>query len=214
MSEKRLGIRERAALLALMAAAREVSNAELQEVTGFSLTGDARRRVNEMKLVDSQKSGRGFVHALTDDGWAWCAKELSASVPRGAGSAGGALYAVLAGLGRYLSRSNLVLADIFQAAESGSPGAEVQASDVEALIRDAYKKLRKEPRGWVSLTKLRPLLAGLRKDEVDAALYRMNRIKGVNLVPEANQKVLTAEDRRSTVRIGNEDKLLLTIDEP
>jgi hypothetical protein len=80
MSEKRLGIKERAALLALMAAAREVSNGELQEVTGFSLTGEARRKLNEMKLVESNKSGRSFAHALTDDGWAWCAKELSANV--------------------------------------------------------------------------------------------------------------------------------------
>jgi hypothetical protein len=207
MSEKRLGIKERAALLALMAAAREVSNAELQEITGFSLTGEARRKVNDMKLVESRKSGRTFVHTLTDDGWAWCAKELSASVPKGAGSAGGALYAVLAGLGDYLSRSNLALADIFQAVETKS-------IDVEALIRDAYKQLRKEPRGWVSLTKLRPLLPGLPREEVDAALHRMNRIKGVNFVPESNQKVLSAEDRRSTVRIGNEDKLLLSIDEP
>lgn len=218
MPEIQLGIKQRAALLALMAAAKDLSNNELRDITGFSLTGKPRQQLNDEKLLETNTTKVPHVHSLTEQGWAWCTKELSADVPKGAGSAGGALYAVLAGLNRYLSRTNLKLADVFQAAQEKAVVAEkppvVDPAEVEGLIRRAYKKLRKEPRAWVSLTALRPLLVGLSKDEVDAALYRMNRTKGVNIIPQSNQKVLSAEDRNAMIRIGNEDKLLLSIDEP
>jgi chromosome segregation and condensation protein ScpB len=64
-----LTLRERATLLALMAEARELTNAELREIAGFTLDGRPRRRLNEQKLVTSRKLGRSFTHELTDDGW-------------------------------------------------------------------------------------------------------------------------------------------------
>ncbi len=97
-----------------MAEAKEVPNPELKERNGFTLDGKQRRHLNDEKPVDSQKRGRSFVHELTDKGWRWCADELGADGPLArAGSAGGALYAVLAGLRRYLHRAELTLADVF-----------------------------------------------------------------------------------------------------
>ncbi|MBY8851214.1 hypothetical protein K7G98_23850 [Saccharothrix sp. MB29] len=48
MPEERLTTRERAALLVLMAEARELTNAELRELAGFTLDGAHRRRLNDL----------------------------------------------------------------------------------------------------------------------------------------------------------------------
>jgi len=95
--QDKLGIKERAALLALMAEATEVSNADLQRRLGFALDGAPRRKLNDLKLVTSHREGnKPFNHELTESGWAWCAKEMSADTPQRTGSARGAHYAILA----------------------------------------------------------------------------------------------------------------------
>ena len=70
---------KRAAMFALLAEAREVSNPELAERLGFRLDGKERRVLNDLKLVISEKHGRAYSHQLTDAGWRWCNEELSAS---------------------------------------------------------------------------------------------------------------------------------------
>ena len=72
-----LSVKERAVLFALMGEAREISNPELEERAGFRLDGKERRRLNNLKLVDSRMVRRAYVHELTDAGWHWCATELS-----------------------------------------------------------------------------------------------------------------------------------------
>ena len=208
--QDRLGIKERAALLALMAEAAEVSNADLKRSLGFALDGAARRKLNDLKFVTSRRKGNApFDHELTEMGWAWCAKEMSAATPQRAGSAGGALYAVLAALSRYMKRTDLRLADIF-GRETTSRWPQPPA--IEARIRAAYKSLVKGPTDWVSLTRLRQLLGDISKTDIDAVLQQMNRNRQVNLVPDSNQKTLTSEDRESAVQIGSEHKHLISMD--
>lgn len=228
MSEKRLGIKQRALLLTLMATARSLTSKDIKELAGFEMpTGKALSGIYDAKLMETDRTVRPFVHTLTDDGWAWCEKELRAGAASTDGSAGGALYAVLAGLAAHLSRRNLRLADVFVADEDAIEDAiedtaenaaevsmEGEPPDAEAAIRDAYRRLRDEPRGFVSLTKLRPMLGRLSKQEIDSTLRRMNNTKGVNVIPQSNQKILTAQDRAAMIRIGNEDRLLISIDEP
>jgi len=72
-----LSARERAALFALLAAARKLSNSELEAQIGMRLEGKERRKLNDLKLVESEKPGREFVHELSDAGWRWCADELA-----------------------------------------------------------------------------------------------------------------------------------------
>ncbi|WP_117213374.1 hypothetical protein [Allorhizocola rhizosphaerae] len=212
MPKNGYNLSQRTAMLALMVAARDLNNNELKEMTGSSLTGQPSKELNDAKLITSDTKARPQVHSLTDDGWAWCAKELEAGAPPTSRSgAEKTLYTVLAGLHGYLSRTGLKLADVFT---PQAPRQAVVHADAESQIREAYRKLRTEPRGWVSLTELRPLITGHSKAKVDAALTKMNRTKGVNLIPQSNQKILTADDRAAMVRIGNEDKLLLSIDEP
>lgn len=199
MPTDQLTVPERAALLALMAEARELTNAELYAVAGFTLDGKARRRLNEQKLVNSRKVGRTFAHELTDDGWARCKAELAGERPPRAGSLGGALYAVLAGLARHVARGGQ-LSDVFQ-------------PDVEKLIRSAYGELARRPGTWVGLAELREELMGVPREDVDAELERMASTPGVHLQAEPNQKALTDADRAAAVRFGGTDRHMLMIED-
>jgi hypothetical protein len=194
-----LTVRERATLLTLMAEARELTNVELRAVAGFTLDGQPRRRLNEQKLVTSRKVGRGLAHELTDDGWAWCAAELSADRPARTGYLGGACYALLAGLGRRFAQSGQQLSDLFQ-------------PDVEQQIRSAYRQLVKAPGEWVGLADLREKLFGVPREAVDAELDRMASSQGVHIQAESNQKALTEADRAAAVRFGGDERHLLMIE--
>lgn len=110
-----LGTQHLSALFALMGAAREISNNELQEVAGFRIDGELRRTLNERHLVTSTRHGNEpFVHELTDAGWKRCEAELAGERPDGSGHLGGAFYMVLDGLGRFLRRENKVLTHVFR----------------------------------------------------------------------------------------------------
>lgn len=216
-----LGLPERAALLALMAAGREISNPDLERLAGRRLDGESRRKLNQRGLVSSRKDGRALVHELTDQGWRWCADELTADCPPRAGSAGGTLYAVLGGLHRFLARSDLRLADVF-GPDGGPPAAQPAPAaappgaagvDLTEQVRAAYRKLAREPREWVGLAQLRPLLGDAARDDVDAALRQLARTPQVNVVPQANQKVLSPAEREAALRIGAEDCHLISIED-
>lgn len=200
---RELGIKQRAALITLMAEAREVSNNELEDLAGFRLDGEERRVLNDLGLVASvrERNNRPYRHELTDAGWAWCTTELTSATPPRAQSAGGALYALLGGLARFLERSGLRLSEVFEAGELA----------IDRRVRAVYAKLAPEPRAWVGLSALRDALNGESRGEVDQALRRLNRAADVNIIPESNQKVLTQDDRDAAVRIGGEDRHLIAI---
>jgi hypothetical protein len=203
---ERLGHKQTAAMFALMALAREVSNPELREIVGFAIDGEVRRELNK-GLVTSRKQGRSFVHELTDDGWAWCAGELGARTPPPPSPRStlvAALYLALAGVDDYLRREKLRPADVF--ALTASP------DDIESRIRAAYRVLAHSPRDWVGLVKLRPMLGGAPAKDVDAVLKKLSRTGQAHLVPESNRKTLTPADHESAVRIGGEDNHLISIE--
>lgn len=207
---------ERAILLALMAEARPVSNPELKQLIGTALDGESRRKLNEAKLVSSRKEGRPYVHELTDQGWRWCAQELASGHRPERTTIGRALYLVAAGLHRYLERSSLKPADVFGAGAGDGAGDGAGAApvmEIEERIRTAYHKLAREPRDWVSLSDLRPLLGGEPPAAVDEALRRLSRSRRANLVPQANRKILSDAERAASVRIGPDDCHLISIDD-
>ncbi|HEV7976487.1 hypothetical protein [Amycolatopsis sp.] len=205
MPDHKLGVAQRAALFALMVEAQEVSNPELKARRNLTIVGKDRLKLNEEKLVESWLDGRSYHHELTERGWKWCSDQLAAEIPEGAGSAERALYAVLEGIERGLKRDQRSLAEFF--------GPEAPALDLESRIRGAYRELADEPKAWVSLTDLRVFLAGAPKTEVDDVLRRMDGTPEVTLIPEANQRTLTAEDRAAAVSIGGEDNHLISIGE-
>jgi hypothetical protein len=85
-------------------------------------------------------------------------------------------------------------------------------ASLERRVRQAYTELAGRPGGWVSLTRLRKHLGNPPKDELDAVLSDMSRQPTVYLIPEANQKILTAEDRAAAVYSGGEDKHLISFE--
>ena len=207
-----LGIRQRSVLLILMAEAVEVANPDLLARWGLTLDGAARRQLNDMGLVASRKVGRSFAHELTDKGWRWCDDELTASVPPRAGSAGGALYAVLAGVGRYLQHAGLGLGEVFGPAAAAHPGP--APGDVEARVRDAYRRVAGATRDWVGLAEVRALLGDVPPEDVDAALTRLARQPDIRLAGEPNRKALTDADHAAAVQVGGEERHLLAIEAP
>jgi hypothetical protein len=203
----RLGNKATAALLALMGLGGKASNTDLEPVVGFRLDGPERRRLNELDLVISHREGnKAFVHKLTRQGWAWCADELSAERPPQAYSLGGALYAILSGLRRFLDRNNTQLKDVFTAPEANL------GDGLAAQIRKAYGKLARSPREYVPLADLRPLLDGATKDDVDRVLKDMSRARQAYLAPDSDRKNLTDADHAAAVRIGGEDSHLIAIE--
>lgn len=214
MSYERLSTKERAALLALLGAARRLSNSELEDLAGFRLQGAERRRLNNLGLVKSEgKPGREFSHELTDAGRAWCADELTAGPGRQQSKVmEGAFYLVLGGLARHLERTGLPLQEVFQA-DALVPG-QPSAADVNARIEGAYRELADGPGDYVRLHELRVLLSDIGRADVDAALGAMYRAHLVNLVSQANQEALTDADRVAALEIGGSRKHRIAIERP
>lgn len=207
MSERKLSLPEFAALVALATEGAEISNVDLKERYGLTIDGDKRRDLNDLKLVDSWKKGRGFVHVLTDSGWARLQDDLrEGRLPAMTGSPAVVARGLVGWLQKYMERSRLTFADV-------SAPLEPPPGDLEKRIRAAYAQLAPAPGSWVGLARLRPLLGDAPRDEVDAALTRMERLPDVNIVPESNQKTLTPEDREAGVIIGDQEKHLLWIGE-
>jgi len=218
---KSYGLPERCAMLALMALGREAYNSDLKKQYGLDIKKPHRERLNRDGLIASRKDGgRGFVHELTDKGWAWAASELGAGVPPRAGSAGGALYALLNGLAKVLERRGWILAELFgemhpqEDVNRRVPGDNVALSSqpLRERIRTAYKRLAKRPRDWVYLSDLHAHLNGATKAEIDSTLREMFRAREVSLTLEEDQASLTKKQRSAALRLGTDDMHLLSME--
>jgi hypothetical protein len=209
---------ERALLVLLMAEAGDISNVELNERFGFTLTGKSKDKLNRLKYVETWKQGRAFVHRLGEDGWAYCRRELDFANPRDR-RLSAALTVLFAGVQRDAERTNRSLAEFFapdlvEPVPEESPVAEESPTDAPELatrIRLAYQTLAARAGAWVSLSDLRSQLDGTSRADVDAALRQLEREPDVNIVPESNQKALTDAERTAAVRIGGQDKHFLAI---
>jgi hypothetical protein len=194
---------QQAVLLVLMAEARPVRNPELATL-GPELKKQDRDELVRKGLIEVTTEDRTMVLELTDRGWATCAAIIGAEVPPQSKGQGRALYTVLRALRRHFDRENLAPADVFVELDD--------TVDVEAEVRAAYVRLASRAGGWVDLVRLRAELPDVSKHELDEALTRMYRIPGVSLVPEENQKTLTAEDRAAAIEIGDQAKHLIAIE--
>ncbi|HEY3882907.1 MAG TPA: hypothetical protein VGM12_30330 [Trebonia sp.] len=213
-----LSARERAVLFALLSEARQLSNAELQALIGIRLEGKERRKLNDLKLVESEKPGRGFVHELSDAGWRWCADELSAGPQGRVTSLERSHYLLFGVFARYMSATRLSLADLVSAAPEARPegkhvrrDAAAGAGDVTARIAAAYQTIAAGRGDFVRLTVLRERLSDIPRSALDAALAAMFASQRVNLIPQSGQQALTAADRASALRVGGEHKHLMSI---
>lgn len=210
---------ESALLVVLLSEARDVSNKELEERFGFTLTGKSRIKLNRLGYVESWKDGRGYAHRLGEHGWARCQSPLNFDNvrPRAFGAALGSL---LAAVHRDIERTNRSLALVFApdlagAAQGSLPQASALQSEssveLHGRIREAYQAVTARPGAWVSLADIRRKLADVPRADLDAALRGLEREPDVNIVPQSNQKVLDDDDERAAVTIGDQRKHFLAI---
>ncbi len=216
MADDNLKPSEVTLLLLLMAEAREIGNPELKERYGTTLTGKSREKLVDLKLIESRKGLRGaYFYQLSEQGWARCNEgvDVGAVRPR---MAGHAFNAVMGGLRRFLNLKGLKMAHVYAldtvAEPVAAPPGPTSSGDLEAQIRKAYRALVDAPGDWASLADLRPLLGDVDKKAVDRALTKMiEESRDVNLVPESNQKQLTDPVKDAAVRIGGQNKHLISI---
>ena len=209
---------EQAVLLVLMAEARPVPNPELGRL-GPELKKDKRDELNRKGLIESTRVGRSFVHELTDDGWALGRKLFGAQTPPASSGQGKALYTLMRGLNRYLTRADLPLSEVFAPTEperepepTARSGESPQLPSDQARIHQVYAELATQPGVWVGLARLRAALPDVDHRDLDDTRRRMSRIPGVHLIPESNQKVLTDDDRHAAVVSGEQHKHLIAIE--
>ena len=204
------GIPERAVMIALMALNKETLNAELKRRYRLELKKSAREKLNREGLVQSRSLGaKGFAHELTDAGWAWAVAELDAQVPLRAGSAGGALYALLNGLKVALEARGMVIQELFDQSEPADPH---HPGPLRERIRQAYRSLASRSWDWVELRDLRVLLGDWPRREVDLELVRMFREKDVNLTLHEDRGRLTQADRDAALRLGVDDMHMISME--
>ena len=210
------GIPERAVMIALMALNKETRNTELKRRYGLDLKKPARDKLNREGLLQSRSLGaKGFAHELTDAGWAWVVAELDAQTPPRAGSAGGALYALLNGL-------KVALEARFEPIEPTvprptgplriEPTVPRPTGPLRDRIRQAYRNLASRPWDWVELRDLRAQLGDCPRREVDLEITRMFREKDVNLTLHEDRGRLTQADRDAALRLGVDDMHLISME--
>ncbi|MEU8388477.1 hypothetical protein [Micromonospora sp. NPDC048842] len=226
------------ALVVLMVEARRLTNVELKELAGFTLTGKDNTKLVDLGLVDTDRTHRPFAHELTEEGWRVARQLHTAAPPKQGGSTTRSLFVVLSNLHRSLDRLRVSHGDFFKQTEataapatgeprheapaptvtattappaSAASAASVSAADVEALVRSAYRDLATAPGAWVGLADVRDRLADTDRAALDAALRAMVGREDVRIIPVANTKSLTTRDRAAAVRIGNEDNHALAI---
>ena len=204
------GIPERSVMIALMALNKETRNTELKRRYGLDLKKAAREKLNLEGLLQSRSLGaKGFAHELTDAGWAWVVAELDAQAPPRAGSAGGALYALLNGLKVALDARGMVIQELFESIE---PTAPRPTGSLQDRIRQAYRNLASRPWDWVELRDLRAQLGDWPRREVDLEITRMFREKDVNLTLHEDRGRLTQADRDAALRLGVDDMHLISME--
>lgn len=213
MSTDDLNGTEAAVLLVLMAEASPVKNTELKAL-GPELSKTTRDKLKNSGLIEVNTSVRPMTLELTDKGWRICGDLIGGDPPARSNGAGKAMFTVLAGLRRWLDRTDSRPADVFSArGDEPAPVEKTEATvDIEASIRGAYTRLAREPGSAVRLSRLRNELRDISRSELDEALARLRRAPDVSLIPEENQKTLTDEDRAAAVVVGNQHNHLLSIE--
>jgi hypothetical protein len=211
--DKPLTTVETSTLLILLAEAGPVSNVRLTQDHRCQLRKGSREKLERLNLIEVERASGRLVLTLSETGWAHCRSQLATgSAPPGSGAVGGALYAVLRRWDRFLAAQRLSLDDFVTAsnapAATDAPAGEWLPGEqaVEERLRAAYRMIAPRAGDLVSLADLRDLVGDLVPADVDAALRRLHRQRGVTLVPEANQKTLDARTRAAAVVIGDQPK--------
>ncbi|MCE6998594.1 hypothetical protein LZG04_27900 [Saccharothrix sp. S26] len=212
MANTPLSIPEKSALLALLMIGRTASNTEIRDLYGFTIEKAVRESLIDRKLIEAQQSKvhkNAWVHDLTEPGWKRCREQFADAPPPGVQRKDRLLYGLAQWVDIVFVKTGWELADVYAEPEP-EPEPKTE-STVDERIITAYHELVTDSGAWVGLAELRRALPDVGVPEFDAALHRIAEMPSVFFTPEMNQKLLTEADRRAAVRLGGEEKHLLSI---
>ena len=220
MHHDELSARERAVLFALLAAARKLSNSEARGADRNAARGQGAAQAQRLKLVESERPGREFVHELSDAGWRWCAEELAAGLNGRGTILERSLYLVLGMFERYMTAARLSLADVATLDVKARPRGRHKRRDTAEGNGDLTARVRGRatpcsPRALARFVKLRELrehLATCRGPPSTPCSRRCSPRGASTSSRSADQQALTAVDREAALRLGGEHKHLISIE--
>jgi hypothetical protein len=197
-------------LLALASFGGAASNNELRQRYRFALTGTKRTFLAEAGFILSERAnGReSFQHELTAKGRERCEAAFLAGPAADAGLGHRIHQGMFERLAQLLKTHGI---DVFEDTSGVEP--ETEAATKKSLS-DAYFDLAPGAGEWVSLTELRVKLDGVERDSLDQLIHDLHVAGEVTLIPEENRRSITADDRAAAIRIGDEDRHLISMGRP
>lgn len=196
-------------LIALMSFGGSASNNELKHRYGFTLVSKKRTALVDAGLISSERAnGRAsFNHELTAEGRELCRVALES------GPAADASLSHRINQGMFEHLVQLLTAHGIDMFESVAVEAEPEVATKEH-ISSAYFELAPSAGDWVSLTDLRSKLQGVERTSLDQLIHDLHIGGDVTLIPEENRRSITPDDRAAAIRIGDEDRHLISIGRP
>ncbi|WP_066365522.1 hypothetical protein [Herbidospora mongoliensis] len=208
MSEEKLTYQQVAALLVLKTLGTEVARQELADTWGLDLKSKNRDGLVDAKLIEVEKRERGSLwYSITAAGEERALEEVQKGVTVTSRSGKTLALLYLRTLLHPVTPGALV-----EVPEAPVSPADLTDDEVEERIRVAYTKISPGVGEWVSLTKLRPLLDDIDREQQDDVLRRM--LLGcpeVHILAAAIVGQLTPEDHAAAIVIGNEPNHQLRI---
>jgi DNA-binding PadR family transcriptional regulator len=164
-------------------------------------------------LIETTKHKGGALWlTITDKGWDWAEQHLADPLPEKTFGGAFVLRAWLSRLKQYLLTEDIRLAEIITTRTA--PGGGSLKYDHAALrerVREAYYDVAGGFNRRVLLRDLRPKLADIDREQVDATLMQMLRDDEISLMQLDYRPDVTDEDRAASLQIGNEPRHIVWI---
>lgn len=203
MSEERLTYQQVAALLVLKTLGTEVARKDLVETWGLDLSTKNREELEKDKLIVVEQRARGTKwYSITPAGEDRALEEVRKGVT--VTSRSGKTLALL-----YL---RTILEPALPQFVAAPVAGDLTDDEVEDRIRAAYTQISPGVGEWVTMTRLRPLLDDVDRDQQDRVLRRMLlNCPEVHIVAAAIVGQLAPEDHAAAIVIGREPNHQLRI---
>jgi hypothetical protein len=210
----------------------EQKNAEKQALALWALLGEGgggyggklkpeiekaeRDALQRAGLIEVEKHKGGTLWlTITDKGWDWAEQHLADPLPEKTFAGAFVLRAWLSRVKGYLQAKDVRLAEILATRTMPAPGGLGQVKHDHAALRERIRAAYHDVAGGfnrrVLLRDLRPKLADIDRDKVDAALMQMMRDEEASLMQLDYRPDVTDEDRDASLQIGSEPRHIIWI---